>query len=166
MIDRSNSDNGARFNEPWYFPYRAGLLIRTLAMAIDSAVLGLILGIFFLSGLWEIVLIRGEVVIFPQEPFPIEVAILPFFWVFFCLPLIYFLLFHWLDGQTVGKMLLRIQVVQVDGMPITFGMALLRVLSYFVSAIPFGAGFLWSLFDRGGQGWHDKLSQTRVLRSV
>jgi uncharacterized RDD family membrane protein YckC len=166
MIKRWNSDSGARYSEPWYHPFRTGLLIRTLAMAIDSAVLGLMIGIFFLSGLWEVKFMQGGVVIYPQAPFPAELAILPFFWAFFCLPLIYFLLFHWLDGQTVGKMLFGIQVVRADGMPITFGTALLRVLSYFVSAIPFGAGFLWTLFDRGGQGWHDKLSQTRVLKSL
>lgn len=166
MIARMDSDNGAHFSEPWYYPYRAGLLTRALAMAIDAAVLGQIMGIFLISGLWEIALIRGRVVLFPEEPFPIEVAVLPFFWALFCLPLIYFLMFHWLDGQTVGKMLLRIQVIGENGVPVTFGQAFFRFLGYLLSAIPFGIGFLWAVIDEGGQGWHDKLSQTRVVRLI
>jgi uncharacterized RDD family membrane protein YckC len=135
-------------------------------MAIDVAVLVQIMGIFLISGLWEIALIRGRVVLFAEESFPIEMAILPFFWAFFCLPLIYFLLLHWVEGQTVGKMLLRIQVIGEDGMSLTFGKAFFRFLGYFLSAIPLGVGFLWAAIDEGGQGWHDKFSQTRVVRLV
>jgi len=166
VIEESNSEKRELFRYSQDCPHRAGLFSRTLAGAIDAMILGFIMGIFLISGLWEMAFLRGRVVLFPEEPFPIVVAILPFFWVFVSLPMIYFSVFHGMEGQTVGKMLLRIQVVRDDGMPITFGKALLRFLSYFVSAIPFGAGFLWAVVDRGGQGWHDKLSQTRVVRLV
>jgi len=35
--------------------------------------------------------------------------------------------------------------------------------SYWVSATPLFLGFIWILFDRERQGWHDKLADTHVI---
>jgi uncharacterized RDD family membrane protein YckC len=69
------------------------------------------------------------------------------------------------NGQTPGKRALKIRVVRLDGEPITAGTALARnVFGYFISGIVVWLGFLWILFDERGQGWHDKIAGTMVIR--
>ncbi|MDP9419112.1 MAG: RDD family protein [Actinomycetota bacterium] len=68
------------------------------------------------------------------------------------------------SGQTVGKKVLDIRVVRsIDGGPLGWGTALLRHLSSYLSALPFALGYLWMLWDREKQTWHDKLSATVVV---
>ena len=76
--------------------------------------------------------------------------------------LAYFTYFHGTTGQTPGKMLLGLQVVSADGAPISFGTAFLRAVGYFVSNI-FYLGFIWIVFDKKKQGWHDKIAGTVVI---
>lgn len=69
------------------------------------------------------------------------------------------------DGQTPGKMLMRIRVVKVDGKPLQTQDALLRYLGYVINALPFlfGLGWAWAVIDARRQGWHDKLARTLVI---
>ena len=67
------------------------------------------------------------------------------------------------NGQTLGKMMLRLRVVKKRGGRITILDALLRnVFGYTVSQI-FLLGYLWALFDREKQAWHDKMAGTVVV---
>ncbi len=67
------------------------------------------------------------------------------------------------NGQTLGKMMLRLRVVKKRGGRITILDALLRnVFGYTVSQI-FLLGYLWALFDRENQAWHDKMAGTVVV---
>ncbi len=80
------------------------------------------------------------------------------------LPGVYFVLLTGLRGQTLGKMLLRIKVVDEAGQAPGLGRALLREsLGKFVSTIALGVGFLWVAWDREKQGWHDKIARTHVI---
>lgn len=74
----------------------------------------------------------------------------------------YFTYFHGATGRTPGKMLLRLQVYSADGTPISFGIAFLRSVGYFVSSI-FYLGFIWAAFDKKKQAWHDKIAGTVVI---
>lgn len=47
--------------------------------------------------------------------------------------------------------------------PIGWKSAAIRALSYWVSLLPLGLGFLWASWDKRHQGWHDKLAGTLVL---
>jgi uncharacterized RDD family membrane protein YckC len=76
--------------------------------------------------------------------------------------LAYFTYFHGATGRTPGKMLLGLQVVSDDGTSISFGIAFLRAVGYFVSNI-FFLGFIWVAFDKKKQGWHDKIAGTVVI---
>lgn len=78
------------------------------------------------------------------------------------LNIFYFTYFHGLNGRTLGKMLLNLQVLSVEGTPINFGVAFLRSVGYLISSI-FYLGFIWAAFDRRKQGWHDKIAQTVVI---
>jgi uncharacterized RDD family membrane protein YckC len=83
--------------------------------------------------------------------------------VLFLVVLIYFVFFWALVGFTPGKALLGLQIVRQDGQPLSVGRALLRYLGYWVSATPLFLGFIWILFDRQHEGWHDKISKTHVI---
>jgi uncharacterized RDD family membrane protein YckC len=77
--------------------------------------------------------------------------------------LLYVLFFWTLLGYTPGKMLLGLKIVRRGGQRLTLGRSLLRFIGYWVSAIPLFLGFLWIIFDRRRQGWHDKLADTQVI---
>ena len=75
----------------------------------------------------------------------------------------YFVLFHGMDGRTIGKWLLGLRVVGRDRGPITYTQALIRCLGYLFSAF-FGLGFIWILLNRQKRSWHDLLARTWVIR--
>jgi uncharacterized RDD family membrane protein YckC len=68
-------------------------------------------------------------------------------------------------GQTLGKRALGIRVIDIkNGGPIGYGRAVLR---YLVEAILSGnillLGYLWMLWDREKQTWHDKVASSVVV---
>lgn len=78
--------------------------------------------------------------------------------------MIYFIWFHGTAGQTPGKMLLGLRVIQTSGEKMTYGVAFLRWVGYLVSGPVFLLGFIWIAFDGRKQGWHDKIAATLVIR--
>jgi uncharacterized RDD family membrane protein YckC len=69
-------------------------------------------------------------------------------------------------GQTLGKMVAGIRVVQSDSeAPLGLGRAFLRTLLWVVLAVPAGLGFLTALFNRDHRGLHDRFAGTRVVRA-
>jgi len=77
----------------------------------------------------------------------------------------YFIFFWSTRGQTPGKMIMGIKIVPTDGGPVTVGKAILRLIGYAVSAIVVYLGFLWVLWDKDKQGWHDKIAKTYVVKA-
>lgn len=69
------------------------------------------------------------------------------------------------EGQTPGKRLLQVRVVRIDGMPLGDGDAIVRELVASVGAAVFLLGYIWSLFDRQNQTWHDKAVGTLVVEA-
>ena len=69
-------------------------------------------------------------------------------------------------GQTLGKMMAGIRVVQSNsGASLDLGHAFLRTLMWGVLAVPAGLGFLTALFSRDHRGLHDRFAGTRVIRA-
>jgi uncharacterized RDD family membrane protein YckC len=67
-------------------------------------------------------------------------------------------------GTTPGKNMLGMDVVDEHGQPASVWRMMLREwIGKFISSVVFGLGFLWILFDRDRQGWHDKLASTYVV---
>ncbi|OPY89633.1 MAG: RDD family protein [Syntrophus sp. PtaU1.Bin208] len=79
------------------------------------------------------------------------------------LGMLYFTYFHGTVGQTPGKMLLGLQVIQSSGEKMTLGLAFLRWVGSIFSGLILYLGFLWIIFDRKKQGWHDKIAETLVI---
>lgn len=79
------------------------------------------------------------------------------------LQLAYFCAFTALGGQTIGKMAMRIRVVNADNGPIDAALALRRTLVGNVSAALLGLGFLPAFFDPDRRTLHDRVARTRVI---
>jgi len=75
----------------------------------------------------------------------------------------YHIFFLTLANRTIGKAVMGLQVVPLKGGRIGVIRATLRYLGYIVSIIPFFFGFIWILFSRKRQGWHDKIARTCVV---
>ncbi|MGH2943907.1 MAG: RDD family protein [Solirubrobacteraceae bacterium] len=67
-------------------------------------------------------------------------------------------------GQTLGKMMVGIRVIDLaQGGPIGYGRGFIRYIGRIVSSIPFGLGYFWMLWDREKQTWHDKMAGCVVV---
>ncbi len=114
---------------------------RFIALLIDSIILGVITGILVGGG---------------REPgaglsFIINLA---YYW--------YFLTRQ--NGQTLGKQMMKIRVVKVDGTPISDADAVIRYIGYIINSAVAMIGWLWAFWDDKKQGWHDKLARTYVVK--
>jgi uncharacterized RDD family membrane protein YckC len=74
-------------------------------------------------------------------------------------------IFWMINGQTMGKRIMGLRVVRMDGSEMTFWRGLVRVFGYWVSAVALFLGFIWVLFSNERRGWHDKLAGTCVIYS-
>ena len=88
----------------------------------------------------------------------------------FILPLLYFWLFTGLRGQTPGKTIFEIKVIDIDNNVPGLGRAALReivgkIVFLFIFLIAF-IGFIWIAADSEKQGWHDKIAGTYVIRAT
>ena len=77
----------------------------------------------------------------------------------------YFIYFFGTTGKTLGKQVMKIKVVTVEGSPLTYGVGFLRWFGYLVSGLTFGIGFLWILIDKNKQGFEDKIAKTYVVKA-
>jgi uncharacterized RDD family membrane protein YckC len=67
-------------------------------------------------------------------------------------------------GQTLGQMALGIRVIDFNtGGPIGYGRAFIRWLVSILSAIALLIGYLWMLWDKEKQCWHDKAANDVVV---
>lgn len=70
------------------------------------------------------------------------------------------------NGQTIGKRIVGIRVVNLQNQPISAGQAWGRFLiKSLVSGSIFYLGFLWALWDTNQQTWHDKIANTVVVKA-
>ena len=67
-------------------------------------------------------------------------------------------------GQTLGKKALGIRVIDLKGGgSIGYGRAFIRYIGRFVSGIVLLLGYLWMLWDKEKQTWHDKFANSVVV---
>jgi uncharacterized RDD family membrane protein YckC len=64
---------------------------------------------------------------------------------------------------TFGKLVMGIKVVKENGCRMSIKESISRNLSKIISYFIFSLGFIWILFDRNKQGWHDKMNKTYVV---
>ena len=81
-----------------------------------------------------------------------------------CVVFFYYAWFWVHRGQTLGLLTWKLRVETMAGEKITWRQALYRFGAAGISLVCFTLGFVWALFDRDKQTWHDRLSGTRVVR--
>lgn len=139
-----------------------GFFRRTCAFTIDIAI------IFALSIVMSCISYIGYKVglsaharsVVGQHSMPLFVLLT---WGSFGLATAYFVVFHGLDGKTIGKWLLGLRVVGAERQSITYRRAFLRWLAMVLLA-PLVLSFLWILWSREKRGWHDFIARTWVIR--
>jgi uncharacterized RDD family membrane protein YckC len=67
-------------------------------------------------------------------------------------------------GTSIGGLVFGLRIVRVNGDPIGFGVALVRCLSAFFSALVLFLGFFWVGWNRDRQSWHDIIAGTIIVR--
>lgn len=75
-----------------------------------------------------------------------------------------FLVLPLLTGQSIGKMLTGLKIVNLDGTPASFTHLLLRhLIGYPISLLIGGLGFFMAVFTSNGRALHDFLAGTVVV---
>lgn len=135
----------------------AGLATRTLAIAVDAAVID---GVVLFVGL--VVGLGLSLFDIPEVLHTILVAIgacLAFIWT-----VAYFTFFWSATGQTPGNRVMRIRVEDaVSGETIRMRRAFVRFFGLLLSALLLCIGFLMILVDRRRRALHDRLLRTAVV---
>ena len=132
----------------------AGFWIRVAAALIDVAVFALVQLSFRLIG--------AKIVGPDAESVASVRPVATFFTFVFTWP--YTTVLHALGGQTIGKMIVGIRVVDGDGGVPRVGTALLRHFGYFVSGAFFAVGFVMAGLRADKRALHDLIAGTRVER--
>ncbi len=80
------------------------------------------------------------------------------------IPFVYYVvaLSRW--GQTLGALAVSIKVVRTDGALLSPGAAFVRTIGAWVSGVALGLGYLWMIWDRRKQTWHDKMAGSVVIK--
>ncbi|WP_456452755.1 RDD family protein [Hydrogenimonas sp.] len=128
---------------------------RTVAYAIDDMLVSLI----FVVMLWDQIAAA-------QTPEAVA-AIVNSVWLLILVTKIgYHTLFVWQYGASLGKMAMKIWVVEAATLRTPrFAVAFNRAIFRVVSEMVFYLGFLWAFFDPNRQAWHDKTAQTFVVNA-
>lgn len=144
--------NNKHLNAPDLKVAYAGLGVRTLATFIDLIIIAglmLIPEIFFFS-------FNFSNIDFNSYRYLMVTAI----WIF------YHAGFESSTLQgTIGKMLLKLKVIDLYGKNISVVRAMFRCLSVLISIVPFGLGIWYISTDRKKRSWHDLIAGSYVIKS-
>ncbi|HKI51874.1 MAG TPA: RDD family protein [Geothermobacteraceae bacterium] len=138
--------------------------------ALAARVSACLTDLLILAGVFVLFLVVGEMTVpdpdgrrlFPALATLFDLAV-PYFLVLFALCFSYFTLFHFLTGQTPGKMLFRLRVESITGEPLLFSQAFLRSTGGLFSLLAVGVGYLIAAFNQKGRGWNDLLAGSRMV---
>ncbi len=127
---------------------------RAWAFAIDDVLISLLFYIIFFDEMNGYGSDLYSLSLFMNQIFPYILLV----------KILYQTIFVALYGQTLGKMALKIRVVDRDYLDTpTWYEAFLRALWRVVSEIFFYLGFVWAKFNPLLETWHDKMSKTIVI---
>lgn len=162
------------------YPVMATFLSRFLAYMVDSLLLSVIsYVVFFLFiilggiaglGLGSAIVNPGDLENYQTKSFDnvwigIVIAYVLGFIAIIGIQFFYFVYFTYKTGQTFGKKLLKIKVVNsTDLQELTLSRVFLReILGRWISGLAFNLGYFWYFMSGKRQTWHDNVSNTYVV---
>jgi uncharacterized RDD family membrane protein YckC len=126
---------------------------RAAALFIDELLLSFVL----ILALWESfsAAANTEEIIALTNSFVLE---------YMALKIIYQTFFIYQYGASIGKIVMKIRVIEIVTLnnP-TIASSLNRAVFRVISEMLFYLGFLWGMFDSARQTWHDKTAKTLVV---
>lgn len=78
--------------------------------------------------------------------------------------LIYIIYFEGTTGQTLGKKIVGVKVIDYEGKTIGIPNAALRYIGKIISGLILGIGYIMAAFDEKKQSLHDKIVKTYVIK--
>jgi len=142
----------------------AGFWIRTLAVIIDSMILG-----FLSIPLYPIFGIKLSIKTILSFLNSSDDPASNYLWIAFIQGLVRWLYFAIMESAkpqaTVGKIALGLQVTDDDGYRISFLRATGRHFAKMLSAITLGIGFMMAGWSKNKRALHDKIAGTVVIRT-
>ncbi len=152
----------------------APLWKRLVAGVIDNA------PFFLLTGTYGIIYVAhratGTPLNFSTLPASQVPQIIPSLWLFAGISLVLFFGLYPLmiianvilvktKAASMGKLILGLRIVREEDISLVFRDVIIReIVGRFISTLGLGIGYLWILFDKRRQGWHDKMARTLVIR--
>ena len=78
--------------------------------------------------------------------------------------ILYFLIMWTKRGATVGKMIMGLKIVKLDGSSLNFKDVIIRLIVWIISNFFFALGFFWILWDKQKQSLYDVAAKTLVVK--
>ncbi len=135
----------------------AGLNSRALAFFIDLVVIAIVSLVAFAAAIF---LLQDT----NLDSLGLNRVFMPIYMLLFFLASAYFVILNGYGGKTIGKMIMGIRIISEEGSSIGFWQSFVRWIGYYISAAFLFLGFVWSIFDRNSQSWHDKIAGTYVVK--
>ncbi len=137
----------------------AGFFSRFAAFVLDSIIVAI--GLCFVKLPFLLIkLAAGDIFLF--KPFLFQFTIVDV--ICYLLTVTYFVLMTYHCGSTIGKFLMKIQVVDTEGQKMSFTSVLIReTVGKYLSELIVFIGYILIGFDSRKQGLHDKIADTCVV---
>jgi uncharacterized RDD family membrane protein YckC len=142
---------------PRSYKDREGKLIflsRTLSGLIDLICIVFFVGIFIIAADRF-----GGIIVLDR------VSLADFAALFLLTYFVYSIFFLTASGQTIGMMITDLRVIGIGRKRPSVPQFIKRCFWHLISLLACGIGLLWGLFDRNSLCLHDRLSETRVIRT-
>jgi len=160
--DRQEPEVLEEIDEP-FIPFSAPSTFNRLGAFLCDLVVLVVVGLSFIVAA-EAAITSGDQRWLPSLTTLIDLSI-PYFLVLFSLAFGYFTLFHFLAGQTPGKMLAGLRVEATSGEALSLAEAFLRSVGGLIQMLPLGLGHLSIFLYTDRRGWNDRLAATRVVKA-
>ncbi|PPK60773.1 putative RDD family membrane protein YckC [Malaciobacter marinus] len=132
----------------------ASLRSRALAFVIDDLLITFLIVIVF----WDTIVTTTD------DPAVVLAIMNQFLWPVLFVKFIYHSLFVWYYGATIGKIIVKIKVIDYNHLGrVSLLSSMFRSAGRILSEMFFYIGFLLGFFSEGRQTFHDKIGRTLVV---